>query len=180
MGVDDTRHISLHEIDKERAEGIMSEDLIQQEYYCFPAGQFVLTSVGCKPIESIFPDEMVVAHTGRNRRVLDTISRDYKGPMINIHSYGSCEPIVCTPDHPIRVYEKSSQSYVWKKARDISLDDRLVFPKMKFGDRPMIKQHLCMLIAWYITEGSCSKNAIQWTLNRNEVYKVTYNLDEIV
>lgn len=34
MGVDDTRHISLYEIDKERAEGIMSEDLIQQEYYC--------------------------------------------------------------------------------------------------------------------------------------------------
>jgi len=34
MGVDDTQHISLREIDKERAEGIMSEDLIQQEYYC--------------------------------------------------------------------------------------------------------------------------------------------------
>ena len=179
MGVDDTQHISLREIDKERAEGIMSEDLIQQEYYCFAAGQYVLTSVGCKPIESIFPNEMVVAHTGRNRRVLKTIEREYKGPMMHIHSYGSCEPIVCTPDHPIRVYDKSSQSYVWKKARDIALDDRLVFPKMKFGDIPIIKQHLCMLIAWYITEGSCSKNAIQWTLNKNEVYKVTYNLDEI-
>jgi len=33
LTLDDTRHIPLSEIDKEREEGIMSEDLIQQEYY---------------------------------------------------------------------------------------------------------------------------------------------------
>lgn len=34
MGVDETQHIPNEEIEKERAEGLMSEDLIQQEYYC--------------------------------------------------------------------------------------------------------------------------------------------------
>lgn len=34
LTLDDTHHIPMREIDKERAEGIMSEDLIQQEYYC--------------------------------------------------------------------------------------------------------------------------------------------------
>jgi len=33
LTVEDTQHISLAEIEQERAEGIMSEDLIQQEYY---------------------------------------------------------------------------------------------------------------------------------------------------
>ncbi len=33
LTVDDTNHIPLSEIEKERAEGIMSDDLIQQEYY---------------------------------------------------------------------------------------------------------------------------------------------------
>jgi phage terminase large subunit len=33
LTLDDTQHIPIREIDKERAEGIMSEDLIQQEYY---------------------------------------------------------------------------------------------------------------------------------------------------
>lgn len=33
LTLDDTQHIPLKEIEKERAEGIMSEDLIQQEYY---------------------------------------------------------------------------------------------------------------------------------------------------
>lgn len=33
LTVEDTDHIPLYEIEKERAEGIMSDDLIQQEYY---------------------------------------------------------------------------------------------------------------------------------------------------
>lgn len=33
LSVEDTMHIDLDEIEKERAEGIMSDDLIQQEYY---------------------------------------------------------------------------------------------------------------------------------------------------
>lgn len=34
LSIEDTQHISLHEIEKEKAEGLMSDDLIQQEYYC--------------------------------------------------------------------------------------------------------------------------------------------------
>lgn len=33
LTLDDTQHIPFHEIEREKAEGIMSEDLIQQEYY---------------------------------------------------------------------------------------------------------------------------------------------------
>lgn len=33
LTLEDTRHIPMHEIDRERAEGVMSEDLIQQEYF---------------------------------------------------------------------------------------------------------------------------------------------------
>jgi hypothetical protein len=33
LSVEDTQHISLFEIEKERAEGLMSDDLIQQEYF---------------------------------------------------------------------------------------------------------------------------------------------------
>lgn len=34
LSVEDTGHIPLEEIDKERQEGLMSDDLIMQEYYC--------------------------------------------------------------------------------------------------------------------------------------------------
>lgn len=39
MTVEETGHIPLHEIAKERAEGLMSDDLIDQEYYCSWLGQ---------------------------------------------------------------------------------------------------------------------------------------------
>lgn len=34
LTVEDTGHISLHEIEREKAQGLMSEDFIQQEFYC--------------------------------------------------------------------------------------------------------------------------------------------------
>lgn len=34
LSVEDTAHIPLSEIERERREGLMSEDMIQQEYYC--------------------------------------------------------------------------------------------------------------------------------------------------
>jgi phage terminase large subunit len=34
LTLDDTKHIPLDEIERDRDEGLMSEDLIQQEYYC--------------------------------------------------------------------------------------------------------------------------------------------------
>lgn len=34
IGLDETQHISYEQIEKERQEGLISEDLIQQEYYC--------------------------------------------------------------------------------------------------------------------------------------------------
>jgi hypothetical protein len=34
LSVNETGHISLNDIEREKAEGIMSEDLIQQEYFC--------------------------------------------------------------------------------------------------------------------------------------------------
>jgi hypothetical protein len=172
LTVEDTNHISLHEIEKERHDGVMSEDLIQQEYYCFPSDQQVLTSMGCKGIESIVPNDMVVSHSGRLRKVLDIISREYKGDMYQISSYGSCEPIICTPDHPIRVYDRLTQKYTWKKAKEIDNEDRLVFPKMTLGDNEILREELCMLLAWYITEGSCFKNGVQWTVNKEESHIV--------
>lgn len=34
LSVEDTGHIPMHEIERERREGLMSDDLIMQEYYC--------------------------------------------------------------------------------------------------------------------------------------------------
>lgn len=173
MSVEDTKHIPLSSIEEDRRSGEMSEDLIQQEYYCFPAGQCVLTSSSMTSIDKILPDDMVYTHAGRIRKVLGVIQRDYSGDMIRIKSYGSCEDIVCTPNHPIRIYIQSAQSYIWKQASEVVAGDRVVFPKITLGNIPVISYELCMLIAWFITEGSCFKNGVQFTVGSdNDVARI--------
>lgn len=162
--VEDAKHIPLEVIQKEIEEGIMSEDLVQQEYYCFPGDTGILCPDGVKRIDEVCVDDLVVSHSGRARRVINKFERDYSGNLIKIRSYGSSDPILCTPNHPIRVYQKATQKYEWKKAKDITKEDRLVFPKQYKSNLKIISEELCMLMAWYITEGSSAKNAVQFSL----------------
>lgn len=177
--VEDTKHISVEEIRKEIDSGEISEDLAMQEYWCFPESQQVLLKDEVKNISEVRKEDMVISHTGRPRKVLDTIAREYEGLMIEISSFGSSENIVCTPNHPIRVYNKGNQSYEWKEAKYITEDDKLVFPKMQFGQYKIISYELCMLLAWYITEGSCFNNGVQFTVKKDESYIIGKYLTDI-
>ncbi len=168
LSVVDTHHISINDIQREIALGEMSEDLAQQEYFCFPDSVNVLTSESLISIADVKEEDLVITHTGRPRKVLKTHKREYQGDLIEIGSYGSYEPIICTPNHPIRVYHKSTQKYEWKNAGDITLEDRVTFPKLTLGIYPVISYELCMLLAWYITEGSSFKNGLQFTVGKKE------------
>ncbi len=181
LTIEDTKHIPIERIEKDINSGIISRELAQQEYWCFPAGQQVLMSNGLKNIEDVNINEMVLSHSGRFRTVKKLYAREFSGKLITINTYGSCEPIVCTENHPIRVYNTSSQSYSWKEAKNITKDDRLVFPKKHIkNNTKVISYDLCMIMAWYITEGSSSKNAVSFTLgsdkDKNRVINILNNL----
>lgn len=172
LTVEDTQHISIHDIEKERAEGLISEDLIQQEYFCFTPEQSVLLPHGVKPIAEIKPDDVVISHAGRIRKVEKVWEREYEGDLIEISSFGSSEIIRCTPNHPIRVYSRGDQTYTWKQAGELTLDDRLVFPKYDLGEYPVISYELCMLLAWYICDGSAAKNLLQFTVRESKSVRI--------
>jgi hypothetical protein len=174
LSVEDTKHISVEDIKKDVDSGAISYDMAQQEYYCFPTGTKVLGTDKLIGIEKIAIGDMVISHSGRMRKVLKTYTQQYNGNLISIKSYGSYEPIVCTPDHPIRIYNRSEQKYEWKKAINITLEDRLVFPKLSLSSKSFISYDLCMVIAWYITEGSSFKNGLQFSLGtEQEVNRVS-------
>lgn len=167
LSLADTGHIPLEVIQQDIDEGLVSKDLVEQEYYCFPVDTEVLGSDRLIKIQDIKIDDLVFSHTGRIRKVTDLISRHYEGEMIEISSFGSYEKIVCTPNHPIRIYNKGNQTYEWKPAGLISSEDRLVFPKINIGNSFKVTSHeLVLLIAWYICDGSTFKNGLQITVNK--------------
>lgn len=169
LTVDDTQVVSKEDIQAERDAG-MSEDFIQQEFYCFPKGQYVMTSRGMVDIKDVNVGDLVYTHSGRFRQVLETMSREYKGDLIRIKSYGSSEDVLCTPNHPIRVYERHAQTNRWIQAQNIKNKFRLCFPKLFIpSDKTsFISRAMAMLMAWYITEGSSSSNHIQISVKDEE------------
>lgn len=174
----ETQHISWEEIEKEIKSGEISEDLAMQEYLCFPTGTQVLGINNLVNIENIKIDDLVISHSGRPRKVLGVVSREYKGELITITSFGSYEKIICTPNHPIRVYNKSNQTYEWKPAGLLNLNDKLVFPKMNFNSSlKVMNPDMCLLIAWYICDGSSFKNGLNISIHK---YKKLPRVKEIL
>lgn len=146
-------------------------DKFKQEYECFPAGSGVLTPTGVRPIEEIKINDTIISHAGRVRKVHATNSKYYCGKLYSISSYGSSEPIICTPEHPIRVYDRTSQTYSWVEAKNISTKQLLVFPKNTLNTSTFISEPLCKLMAWYITEGSIGKGQIVFSLSKEDKEK---------
>jgi intein/homing endonuclease len=181
MTINDTNHVSAEEIEREIESGEISPDMAEQEYRCFPAGQSVLMSDGVKNIEDVKPDDLCISHSGRIRKVLGVISSHYDGDLIEISSYGSSEVIKCTPNHPIRILDATTQTYSWKNAGSITEKDLLVFPKMIIKNNfSLVSYELCMLIAWYITEGSSFQNGLAYSVGKEEeVERVTLLLSKL-
>lgn len=68
---------------------------------CFVAGTDVVRGDGgLKPIEEVEPEEFVLTHKGRPRRVVATSKRWHSGPVLKLRFWGRSNDIVVTPEHP--------------------------------------------------------------------------------
>lgn len=112
--------ITKEAINEARKQG-MDESKILQEFYCNPPETLVTTGFGQVRIDSIVEGGMVLTHSGRMRKVLDTMVRPYDGELIELHTYGNGTPLKCTPNHPVRVYNPANQTYSWVKAEDLKV-----------------------------------------------------------
>lgn len=166
LTIEDTGVMDLSDIEIERKRG-KPEEIIQQEFYCFTPNTTVTTQRGQVKICDVCETDFVLTHTNRMRKVLRKIEHHHCGEMIRIKTYGNGKDIVCTPNHPIRVHNKEKQTYEWKKAEDITIHDRITFPRRLSGEK-IVSECFARLVAWFIAEGSLSKNAVQFTLHKKE------------
>lgn len=150
LTVNDTLHVSLHEIEKDRAEGVMSDDMIQQEWYTsFDMGvegsyyakyldrmrlngqigvvpyepQFrVSTSwdLGFRDSTSIIFFQIV----GQTIRIIDFYQKNKEGMehYIDIVNSKKYNYNRHIAPHDIRVHEFSSGMSRWEKARQLGVN----------------------------------------------------------
>lgn len=67
---------------------------------CFPADTLVLTAEGYVPIAGIRPGSIVMTHTGKWKRVLKVMHKNYTGKLCNFQVEGYPYRIEATEDHP--------------------------------------------------------------------------------
>lgn len=89
---------------------------------CLRKGTLVFTSEGAKPIENIVVGDTVFTSKGTTT-VTEAV---YQGKQELLRINTDAGFIDCTDKHRIAVLD-TPQSYVWKHANEITLDDRLVF-----------------------------------------------------
>jgi phage terminase large subunit len=149
LTVDDTQHISRHQIDKERADGVMSEDLIQQEYYTSfdlgVEGSYYLKyidrmrlkgQIGMVPWEPAFKVHTVwdigvrdstaiifFQTIGQTVRIIDCYEKSKEGLEHYVQVLGN-KPYQYGSHigpHDIRVKEFSTGYTRWEKARQLGI-----------------------------------------------------------
>jgi len=167
LTIEDTDVISLEDVEKERRDG-MSEEMIRQEFYCFPPETEILTDRGLVAIPKVQIGDNALTHTGRYRPVIGVNCREYSGELIEIKTNGTSETISATPEHPFRIAHATKQTYSWCPAKSLNVGDYAVMGRVKTST-PIISADLAKVLAWFIAEGSFGKNAVQFTMNKLEV-----------
>lgn len=110
----------------------------QGESFCLAPGTEIITSNGPKMIEEVAMNDLVLSHTGEFNRISQIMSREFKGEVINIRTYGQDKDIVITPNHNVLVYrtrklfkKQDHKCLGWIPASEIKKGDILVLPKIK-------------------------------------------------
>jgi len=147
----------------------VGDSLIEQEYFCFKADTPIWTNQGQRPIAQIAVGDTVLSHAGRWRKVTRLYQHEHSGEMIEIHSAGSPKPLVCTPNHQVRICNPNTQEYKWVQAGMVEAGQYVVMPRLKAPSCGVLSAEMVELIGWFIAEGSVSKTLVQFTLNKTEV-----------
>lgn len=147
------------------------EEIIQQEYYCIPGNALVERVSGVfEGVKNVRIGDRVLTHASNFKEVTRVWKRPYVGFLRSITTFGSNKPLECTPNHPVRVYNKETNSYYWKPADKVIKGDLLIIPKASVTGKSFLEdkaEHWATMLAWYICDGSLLKNAVEFTLGKD-------------
>lgn len=142
--------------------------------FCFTEKNQVLTKLGFKSIKNIRIGDEVLTHTGKFKRVLNIMERDYSGDVINIKANGIPE-IQCTPEHrffvgkvnKVRDLKRGLTGQLeiskdeWIPANNINLETRLISPIIETKNIIKLTNEMSFLYGYYVAEGSRGGNGHQ-------------------
>ena len=131
-------------------------NLVTYGFPCVPEGFLIKTKNGYKNIEDITTNDYVLSHTNTYQKVVKTMNRI--SDHINHVKGVGCVDLQITDEHP--VYVLRNNEFMWVKAKDLSLSDRLVFNKNTKTENIDIPDNVLWLMGRYFADGYKENHAL--------------------
>lgn len=152
-----------------KAEEFIASGLVPDgctDFPCFSQGTLVMTEHGYRPIETLFPGDLVLTHEGNWKPITACGSRE--APTRIIRSYGST-PVTTTDEHPFLTRERWYHHYkkgfpavrkfkdpVWTDAKDLTKNTftgQILPPVDEDNLEQVLDDNTLWLVGRYIADG---------------------------
>ena len=140
------RDVQTIDCDNLKGRGV---NLVTYGFPCVPEGFLIKTDAGYKPIEDVVSGDRVLTHANVYRQVVRIMSRK-SDHIIHIKGVG-CTDLQVTENHPVYVLRNGMFEFV--KAKDLSLNDKLVFNINTASKKTDISDDVLWLMGRYFADG---------------------------
>ena len=147
---------NLHDVRKVNPLLLDNINLVTYGFPCVPEGFLIKTKNGYKNIEDVTTNDYVLTHTNTYQKVVKTMNRI--SDHINHVKGVGCVDLQVTDEHP--VYVLRNNEFMWVKAKDLSLSDRLVFNKNTKTENTDIPDNVLWLMGRYFADGYKENHAL--------------------
>lgn len=131
-------------------------NLVTFGFPCVPEGFLIKTKNGYKNIEDITTNDYVLTHTNTYQKVVKTMNR-ISNHINHVKGVG-CVDLQVTDEHP--VYVLRNNEFMWVKAKNLSLSDRLVFNKNTKSENTDIPDNVLWFMGRYFADGYKENHAL--------------------
>lgn len=140
------RDVQTIDCDKLKDKGV---NLVTYGFPCVPEGFLIKTDTGYKSIEDVVSGDRVLTHANVYRKVVRTMSRK-SDHIIHIKGVG-CADLQVTENHPVYILRNGVFEFV--KAKDLSLNDKIVFNINTASKKTDISDDVLWLMGRYFADG---------------------------
>jgi intein/homing endonuclease len=107
--------------------------LPNSEGFCSFGDTRIITPDSIKYLKDLQKDDIIISHLGKEKKVIQPLSRNYKGRMIGFKYVGSSNTVWFTPNHRILVSNEYMEKD-WIPSSLINRNHYLCFPKIQKQD----------------------------------------------
>jgi ribonucleoside-diphosphate reductase alpha subunit len=147
---------------------------------CVHPETIIYTTQGPKQIQHCSVGETAIYNLkGGTEVIKDVLEHPYEGETLIINTDHSIYPLQITPEHPVYAFRTTTNQFDWVDAKDLTLDDMLVYPIPKYEvDISSISADDCYMYGLILNDGTL--DSVKEPTNKIKAFVGRYLTEKLV